>query len=41
MDATAIDALRRSPAPAIVDLVGRLGTEIEQLPGYDGIGWVA
>jgi GDP-mannose 6-dehydrogenase len=40
-DPTALAALRQSPAPSVIDLVGRLGTEIEDLPGYDGIGWVA
>ena len=38
----AVLAVLRTSAPGFVlDLNGRLGTEIEQLPGYDGIGWAA
>ncbi len=32
-------ALLSSPPPRIVDLNGGLGSEIEALPGYEGIGW--
>jgi GDP-mannose 6-dehydrogenase len=28
-----------SPPPRIIDLNGRLGPEVEALPGYEGIGW--
>jgi GDP-mannose 6-dehydrogenase len=39
-DRSALDDLR-SAAPAwILDLHGRLGKEIEAMPGYQGIGWV-
>jgi GDP-mannose 6-dehydrogenase len=31
--------LLRLPPKQIVDLHGRLGPEIERLPGYEGIGW--
>jgi GDP-mannose 6-dehydrogenase len=36
-----VDQLRTSPPARILDLHGRLGAEIEQLPGYEGIGWSA
>ena len=32
-------ALLESPPPRVLDLNGRLGREIENLPGYEGIGW--
>lgn len=38
-DRAALDALRSTPPSWILDLHGRLGTEIESLPGYEGIGW--
>jgi GDP-mannose 6-dehydrogenase len=38
-DATVVEDLRTSPPAWILDLHGRLGTEVEQLPGYEGIGW--
>ena len=33
------ELLRTSPPNMILDLHGRLGAEIERLPGYEGIGW--
>jgi GDP-mannose 6-dehydrogenase len=33
------DALLRSAPSHLFDLNGRLGTEVEALPGYEGIGW--
>jgi GDP-mannose 6-dehydrogenase len=38
-DPAVIDELRTSPPKWIFDLHGRLGVEIERLPGYEGIGW--
>ena len=38
-DRTVVDELRAAPPAWILDLHGRLGTEIERLPGYEGIGW--
>jgi GDP-mannose 6-dehydrogenase len=38
-DRSAIDKLRAAPPSWILDLHGRLGDEIERLPGYEGIGW--
>jgi GDP-mannose 6-dehydrogenase len=38
-DRSAIDELRAAPPSWILDLHGRLGAEIERLPGYEGIGW--
>jgi GDP-mannose 6-dehydrogenase len=32
-------ALLRWPPPHVLDLSGRLGGEIESLPGYEGISW--
>ncbi len=40
-DASALRALRTSPPKWILDLHGRLGDDIEQLPGYEGVGWAA
>lgn len=34
-----IEALISSPPPHLIDLHGRLGPEVEALPGYEGIGW--
>jgi GDP-mannose 6-dehydrogenase len=34
-----VAALLSSPPPHIIDLNGRLGREVEALPGYEGIGW--
>jgi GDP-mannose 6-dehydrogenase len=33
------DALLTAPPQHLVDLSGRLGGEVESLPGYEGIGW--
>ncbi len=38
-DGAVVDELRTSPPAWILDLHGRLGAEIERLPGYEGIGW--
>ena len=38
-DPDVLDLLRRSSPAWILDLNGRLGTAIEKLPGYEGIGW--
>jgi GDP-mannose 6-dehydrogenase len=35
------EGLQVTPPARILDLNGHLGPEIEQLPGYEGIGWVA
>jgi GDP-mannose 6-dehydrogenase len=40
-DLAAVNELRISPPKRILDLHGRLGAEIECLPGYEGIGWAA
>jgi GDP-mannose 6-dehydrogenase len=34
-----IDALLEAPPDRLIDLSGRLGPEIEALPGYEGLGW--
>jgi GDP-mannose 6-dehydrogenase len=34
-----VDALLAAPPPHLIDLSGRLGREVEALPGYEGIGW--
>jgi GDP-mannose 6-dehydrogenase len=34
-----VEELRTAPPAWILDLHGRLGAEIEQLPSYEGIGW--
>jgi GDP-mannose 6-dehydrogenase len=38
-DAAVLDALRASPPAGIVDISGRLGADIEQISGYEGLGW--
>ncbi len=38
-DGVVVDELRTSPPAWILDLHGRLGADIERLPGYEGIGW--
>jgi GDP-mannose 6-dehydrogenase len=40
-DTAAIEELRSAPPEWILDLHGRLGTEIEALPAYEGVGWAA
>jgi GDP-mannose 6-dehydrogenase len=39
-DASALAALTAASPDFVLDLHGSLGTEIESLPGYDGVGWV-
>jgi hypothetical protein len=34
-----LDALLMAPPRRLIDLSGRLGSEVESLPGYEGIGW--
>jgi len=34
-----ITAIRLAPPPTIIDLGGRLGAEVESLPGYQGVAW--
>ncbi len=38
-DDAVVRALRTSPPRHLIDLSGRLGTEVESLPGYEGLGW--
>jgi GDP-mannose 6-dehydrogenase len=38
-DPSVVEELRTAPPAWILDLQGRLGADIEQLPGYEGIGW--
>jgi GDP-mannose 6-dehydrogenase len=38
-DQAVVDELRTWPPKRILDLHGRLGAEIEWLPGYEGVGW--
>jgi GDP-mannose 6-dehydrogenase len=38
-DPAVVSALLASPPPRLLDLNGRLGPEIEQLIGYEGLGW--
>ena len=38
-DGPVIEELHAAPPVWIFDLHGRLGAEIERLPGYEGIGW--
>jgi GDP-mannose 6-dehydrogenase len=38
-DAAVVAALLSSPPPRLIDLSGRLGTEVEALPGYEGLSW--
>ncbi len=38
-DAGVLDALLKSPPRHLIDLTGRLGSELESLHGYEGIGW--
>ena len=37
--ASVVDALVAEPPSLLIDLDGRLGDEIEALPGYRGAGW--
>ena len=38
-DDSVVTALLTDPPPIIMDLTGRLGPEVEALPGYHGVGW--
>jgi GDP-mannose 6-dehydrogenase len=38
-DSEVVQALLAAPPRRLIDLSGRLGTEVESLPGYEGIGW--
>jgi GDP-mannose 6-dehydrogenase len=38
-DITAVAALIADPPRVVIDISGRLGREVETLPGYAGIGW--
>jgi GDP-mannose 6-dehydrogenase len=38
-DRAVLDALVTSPPRHLVDLCGRLGSEVESLPGYEGLSW--
>jgi GDP-mannose 6-dehydrogenase len=38
-DRSTIDALQATSLDWILDLHGRLGPEVEKLPGYEGVGW--
>jgi len=39
IDPAVIDALRSAPPRHVIDLIGRLGEELEAATGYQGIGW--
>ena len=34
-----LNALLTIPPPHVIDISGRLGGEVESLPGYEGLGW--
>jgi GDP-mannose 6-dehydrogenase len=38
-DTAVAEALQSDPPPHIIDLVGRLGSGVEALEGYEGVGW--
>ncbi|MEU4197360.1 nucleotide sugar dehydrogenase [Kribbella sp. NPDC026611] len=38
-DTAAIKALMKQPPARTIDLSGRLGPDVEALPGYEGVGW--
>jgi GDP-mannose 6-dehydrogenase len=38
-DPGVIEALESSPPPRIIDLIGRLGRNVEATEGYEGVGW--
>lgn len=38
-DPAALEALSASTPDVVMDLHGRLGTSVEALPGYEGVGW--
>jgi nucleotide sugar dehydrogenase len=38
-DHAVVDALLKIQPPHLIDISGRLGSEVESLPGYEGLGW--
>ena len=38
-DGAVLNALLKSPPRHLIDLSGRLGSEVESLPGYEGLSW--
>jgi GDP-mannose 6-dehydrogenase len=38
-DPAVITALRNDPPDTVIDLSGRLGSDVENLPGYEGVAW--
>jgi len=38
-DRDVVAALLACPSPRVIDLSGRLGPDVESLPGYEGVGW--
>jgi GDP-mannose 6-dehydrogenase len=38
-DRAVLDALLTTPPRHLIDLTGRLDSEVESLPGYEGLGW--
>jgi GDP-mannose 6-dehydrogenase len=38
-DRAVTEALRVNPPRHLIDLTGRLGEQVESLPGYEGMGW--
>ncbi len=38
-DPSVVAALVAAPPPSVIDISGRLGPEVETVPGYWGIGW--
>jgi nucleotide sugar dehydrogenase len=38
-DRAILDALLKNPPRHLIDLTGRLGSEVESLHGYEGLGW--
>jgi GDP-mannose 6-dehydrogenase len=38
-DRAIVDALLANPPRHLIDLSGRLGSEVESLPGYEGLNW--
>jgi GDP-mannose 6-dehydrogenase len=38
-DQSATDALIRHRPRRVIDLIGNLGSAVEELPGYEGLGW--
>lgn len=38
-DSVVLAALKKQPPRHVIDISGRLGDEVELLPGYEGLGW--